>query len=202
MIHRAPWRCRVCMCRNNFNTLTWHIYSGLVTKHSWSAKNWVASAFTVLNINLSNNAGGEVKGNKWLWRNIFFQHPDALHELNRVMTTECAKIAFGRPPPDIVSYAVWLYYRFNLSHCDIQDLLAKRSVTARRDVISLWSGLRFGHCLDDLSDDLLGGCHARDVRGRGRIRSLSDRVPTVAHHFHPIGMREDPELVGLDCCGD
>ena len=29
-----------------------------------------------------------------------------------------------RVPPDIISYAVWLYYRFNLSHRDIEDLLA------------------------------------------------------------------------------
>jgi len=27
-----------------------------------------------------------------------------------------------RFPPDIISYAVWLYFRFNLSHCDIEDL--------------------------------------------------------------------------------
>ena len=31
-----------------------------------------------------------------------------------------------RFPPDIISYAVWLYYRFNLSHRDIEDLLAVR----------------------------------------------------------------------------
>jgi len=33
-----------------------------------------------------------------------------------------------RFPPDIISYAVWLYYRFNLSHRDIEDLLAKRGI--------------------------------------------------------------------------
>jgi len=26
------------------------------------------------------------------------------------------------PPPDTISYAVWLYYRFSLSHRDIEDL--------------------------------------------------------------------------------
>jgi putative transposase len=31
-----------------------------------------------------------------------------------------------RLPPDIISYAVWLYYRFNLSHRDLEDLLAQR----------------------------------------------------------------------------
>ena len=30
-----------------------------------------------------------------------------------------------RFPPDIISYAVWLYYRFNPSYRDIEDLLAK-----------------------------------------------------------------------------
>ena len=35
-----------------------------------------------------------------------------------------------RFPPDIISYAVWLYYRFNLSHRDIEDLLAERGITS------------------------------------------------------------------------
>jgi transposase-like protein len=34
-----------------------------------------------------------------------------------------------RFPPDIISYAVWLYYRFNLSHRNIEDLLAERGIT-------------------------------------------------------------------------
>jgi putative transposase len=29
-----------------------------------------------------------------------------------------------RFPPDIISYAVWVYYRFNLSYRDVEDLLA------------------------------------------------------------------------------
>ena len=35
-----------------------------------------------------------------------------------------------RFPPEIISYAVWLYYRFNLSHRDIEDLLAERGITS------------------------------------------------------------------------
>ena len=31
--------------------------------------------------------------------------------------------------PDIISYAVWLYHRFNLSHRDIEDLLAERRIS-------------------------------------------------------------------------
>jgi putative transposase len=34
-----------------------------------------------------------------------------------------------RFPPDIISYAVWLYYRFNLSHRDIEDPLAERGIS-------------------------------------------------------------------------
>jgi putative transposase len=43
-----------------------------------------------------------------------------------------------RFPPDIISYAVWLYYRFNLSHRDIEDLLAERSITVSYESIRLW----------------------------------------------------------------
>ena len=43
-----------------------------------------------------------------------------------------------RFPPDIISYAVWLYYRFNLSHRDIEDLLAARGISVSYESIRLW----------------------------------------------------------------
>ncbi len=43
-----------------------------------------------------------------------------------------------RFPPDIISYDVWLYYRFHLSHRDIEDLLAERGITVSREAIRLW----------------------------------------------------------------
>ncbi len=43
-----------------------------------------------------------------------------------------------RFPPDIISYAVWLYYRFNLSHRDIEDLLAERGIFVSYESIRLW----------------------------------------------------------------
>jgi putative transposase len=48
-----------------------------------------------------------------------------------------------RFPPDIIFYAVWLYYRFNLSHSDIEDLLAERGITVTRESIRLWC-IKFG----------------------------------------------------------
>ena len=41
-------------------------------------------------------------------------------------------------PPDIIHYAVWLYYRFHLSHRDIEDLLAQRGIEVSRESIRLW----------------------------------------------------------------
>ena len=48
-----------------------------------------------------------------------------------------------RFPPGIISYVAWLYYRFNLSHRDIEDLLAERGITFIREAIRLWC-IKFG----------------------------------------------------------
>ena len=48
-----------------------------------------------------------------------------------------------RFPPDIISYAVWLYYRFNLSLRDIEDLRAEHGITFIREAIRLWC-IKFG----------------------------------------------------------
>ncbi len=43
-----------------------------------------------------------------------------------------------RFPADIISYAVWLYYKFNLRHPNIEDLLAQLGITVSREEIRLW----------------------------------------------------------------
>jgi putative transposase len=48
-----------------------------------------------------------------------------------------------RFPSDSMSYTVWLYYRFNLSHRDIEDLLAEGGITVSREAIRLWC-IKFG----------------------------------------------------------
>jgi len=48
-----------------------------------------------------------------------------------------------RFPPEIIQYAVWPYYRFNLSHRDIEDLLAERGINVTYEAIRLWCN-RFG----------------------------------------------------------
>ncbi len=43
-----------------------------------------------------------------------------------------------RFPPEIISHAVWLYYRFCLSFRDVEDLLAERSVMVSYEAIRQW----------------------------------------------------------------
>lgn len=41
-------------------------------------------------------------------------------------------------PPDVISYALWLYHRFNLSHRDIEDPLAEPAISVSHESIRLW----------------------------------------------------------------
>jgi putative transposase len=43
-----------------------------------------------------------------------------------------------RFPPEIISHAVWLYYRFSLSFCDVEDLLAQRGIVVSYETIRQW----------------------------------------------------------------
>jgi putative transposase len=48
-----------------------------------------------------------------------------------------------RFPSDIIGYAVWVYYRFNLSYRDVEDLLAERGIIVSYESIRLWCN-KFG----------------------------------------------------------
>jgi hypothetical protein len=48
-----------------------------------------------------------------------------------------------RFPPEIIQHTVWLYYRFNLSCRDIEDLLAERGIVVSYESIRLWC-IKFG----------------------------------------------------------
>src|SRR6266566_4602124 len=43
-----------------------------------------------------------------------------------------------RFPPEIITHAVWLYFRFHLSFRDVQDLLAERGVIVSHKTIRRW----------------------------------------------------------------
>lgn len=48
-----------------------------------------------------------------------------------------------RFPPEIIQYSVWVYYRFSLSLCDVEDLLAERGGIVSYETIRFWCS-KFG----------------------------------------------------------
>jgi transposase-like protein len=48
-----------------------------------------------------------------------------------------------RFPPDVIRYAVWLYFRFTLSVRDVEELLAQRGIVVSREAIRCWV-IKFG----------------------------------------------------------
>jgi putative transposase len=48
-----------------------------------------------------------------------------------------------RFPPEIISYGVWLYYRFAVSLRDVSELLLARDIEVSHEAVRLWT-LRFG----------------------------------------------------------
>jgi putative transposase len=53
-----------------------------------------------------------------------------------------------RFPADIISHAVWLYYRFSLSYRDVEELLAGRGVVVTYETVRQWC-LKFGQAYAD-----------------------------------------------------
>jgi putative transposase len=49
-----------------------------------------------------------------------------------------------RFPPEIISHAVWLYFRFLLSFRDVEELLAQRGIVVTYETVRQWC-LTFGH---------------------------------------------------------
>jgi len=48
-----------------------------------------------------------------------------------------------RFPPEIISHAVWLYFRFSLSFRDVEELLAERGIVITYETVRRWC-LKFG----------------------------------------------------------
>ena len=69
------------------------------------------------------------------------------------MSSQAPSYRGYRFPSEIISHAVWLYYRFALSFRDVEDLLAQRSITVTYETIRQW-------CLT------FGAAYARTLRHR------------------------------------
>ena len=59
------------------------------------------------------------------------------------MKSSISRYKRHRFPSEIIQHAVWLYYRFNLSYRDIEDLLAERGIDVSYESIRFWCN-KFG----------------------------------------------------------
>jgi putative transposase len=58
-------------------------------------------------------------------------------------TTTAPNYRGYRFPPEIISHAVWLYFRFSLSFRDVEELLAQRGIVVTYETVRQWC-LKFG----------------------------------------------------------
>src|SRR3954454_9699375 len=58
----------------------------------------------------------------------------------------CPSYAGHRFPAEIISYAVWLYFRFPLSLRHVDEILAARGITVSHETVRQW-GLKFGQSI-------------------------------------------------------
>ena len=54
------------------------------------------------------------------------------------MSSQAPNYRGYRFPVEVISHAVWLYYRFTLSFRDVEDLLAQRSIIVTYETIRQW----------------------------------------------------------------
>ena len=59
------------------------------------------------------------------------------------MNTSTNPYAGHRYPAEIISHAVWLYFRFALSFRDIEEILAARGIAVTYETVRQWC-LKFG----------------------------------------------------------
>jgi putative transposase len=72
-----------------------------------------------------------------------------------------------RYPPQIIRHAVWLYHRFTLSLCDIEELLSARGIIVSDETIRNWC-------------DKFGQKYCSQIRrSRGQLGDTWYRVPGV-----------------------
>jgi putative transposase len=95
-----------------------------------------------------------------------------------------------RFPPEIISHAIWLYYRFTLSFRDLEDLLAERGTTVSYEAIRYW-------CIK------FGATYARSLRrkqGRlGDIWHVDEIFITIRgeHHYLWRAVDQDGDVIDI-----
>jgi putative transposase len=94
-----------------------------------------------------------------------------------------------RFPPEIIAYAVWLYFRFPLSLRLIEELLFERGILVSYETVRRW-GLKFGQ---DFVRRL-----KRKPPSRGDTWHLDEVVVSIAGKKHWLWRAVDQEGYVLD----
>src|SRR3569833_1785289 len=94
-----------------------------------------------------------------------------------------------RFPPEIISHAVWLYFRFPLSLRMVEEMLAARGISVSYETIRQWS-LKFGR---EFANRI-----RRRVPRRGDKWHLDEVVITIAGQKHWLWRAVDQEGFVLD----
>ncbi len=84
-----------------------------------------------------------------------------------------------RFPPEIIQFAVWLYYRFNLSHRDIEDLLAQRGITVSHEAIlyiAMWSAIQYDPKIKAMYERLVTAGKPKKV---ALVECMRKQFPTI-----------------------
>jgi transposase-like protein len=113
------------------------------------------------------------------------------------------KITYARHrfPPEIIQYAVWLYFRFPLSYRDVEDLLSERGIDVSYETVRRWA-LKFGRAyayrlrrsrlrsdprwhLDEVFVTIkdLGLSNRHDFGGRKNNRAENSHLPVRQRFF-------------------
>src|ERR1700761_2614238 len=106
------------------------------------------------------------------------------------MTTARDRIYGGyRYPAEIISYAVWLYFRFPLSLRMVEEIVAARGISVTHETIRQW-GLKFGQ-------EFANRIRRRAPR-RGDKWHLDEVVISIAGKKHWLWRAVDQDGFGLD----
>ena len=86
-----------------------------------------------------------------------------------------------RFPAEVIAHAVWLYYRFHLSHRDIEDLLAERGVQVSYEAIRLWCRKFGSACAAGLR------CRRRPAAGTWHVDEVQRKIKGKKHWLWRAG---------------
>src|SRR6187455_1053351 len=106
------------------------------------------------------------------------------------MTTPvCPRYAGYRFPAEVISYAVYLYFRFPLSLRMVEEMLAVRGIEVSHETVRKW-GLKFGR-------EIANGIRRRRPQG-GDKWHLDEMVVTIAGKKHYLWRAVDQDGFVLD----